>query len=86
MLVNVLYFFEVGGALGEGRGERTRRYSFDASWYSLVMVAGGPLAKERTPAKMPKETRTPASVYPRTFHPSPGGATARGPWAPKAIQ
>lgn len=46
----------VGGRL------RTLRYSLVASWYSLFMVDGEPLAPIRMVAKMAKETATPMSV------------------------
>lgn len=63
----------------------TLKYSFVASWYSLFIVLGLPLAKKRRMAKMTHEMPMMAMVPPKTLQPSPGGVCARGPWAPKAM-
>lgn len=66
--------------------KRTLRYSFVSSWYSLVMVFGGPRASSRTRANRTHETTKASTTMPKTCLPSPGGSKARGPWGPNAIQ
>jgi len=62
------------------------RSSLEASWYSLVMVAGTGLAKARMVAKTAKLTPRPRATPQAIRALVPGGSTARGPWGPKAIQ
>lgn len=58
---------------------RTLRYSFVASWYSLVIVSGGGRACDRMRRKRIKETAIPIDVYQKIIIPSPGGGEALGP-------
>lgn len=64
----------------------TLRNSLLASWYSRVIVLGAGPANERMPAKSPKATSKDRATYKATLRFSSAGGTARGPWAPKAIQ
>jgi hypothetical protein len=66
-------------------GKHTFKYSLVASWYSLFIVPGDPLANILIATNTASETPTPSTVYPATFQPSPGGVWARGPWAPNAM-
>lgn len=72
-------------SVGVTKNIHTLKYSFVASSHSLFMVDGVPFANDLMVRKRARETPTPPIVYPKTFHPSPGGVWARGPWAPKAM-